>query len=638
MGRFRRYAVYAPYAVIAIAGFFAAYYAVFNQYAPQDDEGFVLLTIDRFLNGGDLYGAVYAQYGPFFYEFYSAIFGALGLAIDNDTNRMIAVTMWAVLPAGIGLLSARICRSHVVGWIATLIAFPMMSLVATTPSHPVGLSAVLTFAALVGLLWNYNGEPHPQRTLMCAGAALGLLTMTKINVGGLELAGFTAAALIALPTTTKGALPLRLAGAAIALLAPIALMSSNLDIQWVRAFLMLMLTAVAAILLTAWGPAQADKPGAPSVWRALLWTFGGAAVAALISCLIVMVLGTSPSELIHGILLDPADQPDVILKAPDLPFGTTYWAPLLMIGGWLVAHFLRPGERLSAATRGWLRLAAALALLVSATWFWWKDMPVLHGRLIVPLLLAWLTVAVPTQIEISPWQRFLRLAAALLVVLGLLQAYPVAGDHLSSGLTGFVVLAAFVVSDALALLQIAPARTTRRSSWLVPVVGVAAATAAFFLVAGLLRPGYYDHKAYADLPALKVRGAERLHIAPRNAKVLEALAPHLDRLGCDPVISFPGLNSLYYWSKRHPPTGQNAGDWMFLLDAKRQQEVVDAVKDEPHLCVVVNLEIAEFWKHLSKDKAFPPGPMLTYLSGGFTEVDQVTNGDIFYTYRIWKRT
>jgi hypothetical protein len=358
----------------------------------------------------------------------------------------------------------------------------------------------------------------------------------------------------------------------------------------------------------------------------------------LISCLIVVVLGTSPNELIHGVLLDPANQPATILKAPDLPFGTTYWAPLLLIAGWLIARYLKPAERLGATTQAWLRIAAALALLVSATWFWWEHAPVLHGRLIIPLLLAWLTVAVPRQVEISTWQRFLRLAAGLLVVLGLLQAYPVAGDHLSSGLTGFIVLAAFVVADALALLRTEATQPSERPSWLLPVGAIAVATTAFFLVAGLIRPGYNDHKAYAARPALHLRGVERLHLPAQNAKVLESLVADLDRLGCDPVISFPGLNSLYYWSDRHPPTGQNAGDWMFLLDSKRQQEVVDAVKNKPRLCVVANLEIADFWKDLSKDKAFPPGPLLSYVSTGFTQVDQVTNGTVFYTYRIWKRT
>jgi hypothetical protein len=636
-GKGRRAAAFAPYLLIAAAGFFAAYYQLFTQYAPQDDEGFVLLTLDQFLGGKDLYGSVYAQYGPFFYEFYAGIFGALRLAVDNDANRLIAATMWAGLPIGIGLLCARICRTHVVGAIAALIAFPLMGLVATTPGHPVGLSAVLTFAALAALLWNYNGEPRPQRTMICAGVALGLLAMTKINVGGLELAGLLAAALIALPTPAKAGSLLRIAGAAIALGTPIALMASNLDIQWVRSFLMLELTAIVALLLAAWGPALKAKPGAPSVWRVLLWTFGAAAAAAFVACAIVIVLGTSPNDLIHGVLLDPLDQPDVILKAPDLPFGTTYWVPLLLICGWIAARQLRPGERLSATTQGWLRLAAALALLVSATWFWWSAAPVLQGRLVVPLLLAWLAVAVPSQIEISAWQRFLRLAASLLVVLGLLQAYPVSGDHLSSGLTGFIVLAAFVVRDALALLQSAPHKAGSRPSWIVPAIAVAAVTAAFFAVAGLARPGYRAQQAYAERPALKIRGAERWHLKRENAKTLEALVADLDRLGCDPVISFPGLNSLYYWSGRHPPTAQNAGDWMFLLDNERQQQVVDAVRDKPNLCVVVNTDIADFWRFLSRNDKFPSGPMLTYLGSGFKEVDQVTNGRVFYTFKIWKR-
>ena len=100
----RRVAVFAPYLVIVVAGFFAAYYQVFTSYAPQDDEGFVLLTFDQFMGGGSLYGDVYAQYGPFFYELYSAIFGALGL------TGGVALLFTAGAAGGVGSIMTQLAR------------------------------------------------------------------------------------------------------------------------------------------------------------------------------------------------------------------------------------------------------------------------------------------------------------------------------------------------------------------------------------------------------------------------------------------------------------------------------------------------------------------------------------------------
>jgi hypothetical protein len=79
-----------------------------------------------------------------------------------------------------------------------------------------------------------------------------------------------------------------------------------------------------------------------------------------------------------------------------------------------------------------------------------------------------------------------------------------------------------------------------------------------------------------------------MRLPPAQAAAYEQLTRAV--AGCDPLVMMPGYPSLYLWSGLRPPTGQNAAAWVKLFQASRQQEVVDAIKDKPKLCVIRNEE------------------------------------------------
>ena len=59
-----------PLAFAAVSAFLtiAGYFRIFNWFAPWDDEGYMLVSLDAFHRGGRLYDEVYTSYGPFYFE------------------------------------------------------------------------------------------------------------------------------------------------------------------------------------------------------------------------------------------------------------------------------------------------------------------------------------------------------------------------------------------------------------------------------------------------------------------------------------------------------------------------------------------------------------------------------------------
>src|SRR5271156_5322168 len=63
------------YLAVLIGSAFAAYWAMFSQFAPYDDSGYFINSIRLFNSGQALYDRVWTDYGPFSYELWAAVFG-----------------------------------------------------------------------------------------------------------------------------------------------------------------------------------------------------------------------------------------------------------------------------------------------------------------------------------------------------------------------------------------------------------------------------------------------------------------------------------------------------------------------------------------------------------------------------------
>ncbi len=271
----------AAYCAVALVGAVAAYYALFSSFSPYDDEGYVLVSLHNFIDGGNLYDQVYSQYGPLYHQLFGALFGITGLDTTNDNARYVVLVLWIAVATGYGLLAERLSGNRWVGVAAQIVAFGALGFMTAEPMHPIGLTTVLVFALFAAAVWS-RGERTP--AYVCLGVAVGALAMVKINMGALAFVGVLAAGLLTL-TPPRHRRRAQIAAAVLLALAPIVLLAGNLGETWVQRLLALELAALAAVVVTAWD----SGPGAGG-GRVLKLSLAGFVATVLGSSLIALGL------------------------------------------------------------------------------------------------------------------------------------------------------------------------------------------------------------------------------------------------------------------------------------------------------------------------------------------------------------
>jgi hypothetical protein len=214
-----------------------------------------------------------------------------------------------------------------------------------------------------------------------------------------------------------------------------------------------------------------------------------------------------------------------------------------------------------------------------------------------------------------------------LATLQVLHAYPVAGSQLPWG-SFLLVLVAFLcaLDGARQLAAWAGVRGRRLLSR--PWPAAAACTLALVSTAGsYVIPLAGMRRLYRQLPSLALPGARMLHVMPDQVQGLHELVGKL-RNGCETFVTLPGLNSLYLWSGREPPTGLNATSWMFLFDDALQRRIVARLETIERLCLVRHPELVASW---ARSRPLPWLPLLAYLETRFELRERMG------AYELWVR-
>src|SRR5687768_4003367 len=87
-----------------------AFYTVFA--SPLSlDEGYLMITVQSFLQGEPLYDSVFTQYGPVYYVYEWVIHRALAIPLTHDATRFLCIFHWLAAAALLGLAGGRITRS-----------------------------------------------------------------------------------------------------------------------------------------------------------------------------------------------------------------------------------------------------------------------------------------------------------------------------------------------------------------------------------------------------------------------------------------------------------------------------------------------------------------------------------------------
>ena len=578
---------------------------MFSAFMFYDDEGYVLISLRNFAEHGRLYREVYSQYGPFPYVFYYFLH-ALGLPLDHTAGRIVTLLAWTGTALACAALVGRATGSLTARLAVLAGVFVYLWIMVSEPTHPGGLIVLVT--ALLAWLGQHTIDTvRPQTWAWIVGAGIAVLVLTKINIGVFAACSAVAwCGLHAENRTVRRWAPVVLAFG-IAVL-PFALMRPLLGTPWVQIY---------AVQFACAGIAAIGAASLGATPRINGRAFGAAAVAGLgvagVVLGVIFTRGTTPHDLLEGVLLGPLRHPSHFSLTFPWPAATRPVAvgSLVLFGAawWLRRRAWAGLDPLVAALR--LVAAAALAATVSRFPAISPDNLVLAFAAPCLWIFLWpLADEAPAALAARRWVGLLFLGQSL-------HAFPVPGSQIAWGTVLALPLAALGAWPAARLLRarFAPALCGTRPRRF--AVEFLLAAFAFTTVWRLVQVGRrHDEGRDLELP-----GAETIRL-PENATALfQILALNAAAHG-DVLFSEPGMFSLNAWSRRPTPTLTNVTHWFSLLDDPQQRTIIRTLEAHPRASVIVQREHLEF---LAARGLKPAGPLHDYLAKNFTPAFTLDN-------------
>lgn len=585
-----------------------AYRALFSTFDVPDDDGYVLMSLRKFYDGGSLYSNVYSQYGPGLFVLVGGALRGLGVALTNDGARDYNLFLWlaSTLLAGLSLL--RLTRSLVISASGLVLTFLVLKVDANEPLHPgatIGFLLIAIVAAAVFLLPN-----RPRAALALLGGLAAALVSIKVNVGLFALVSVGFACVATVPQLRRLRWLRALAGVVLVAI-PFVLMSEHLgDADTLRFAAIVSIGALGVVLVSGALPA-ARVPDLKAV--------GICAVAALGVGLLVSVvpiaLGTSPADLIQGWFIRPAKTPGIqFVRLPVHPWVWVWGAAGLGLATLARVVLEAPPSRRTHLLMGFGRLAAGLLIWISLSG------PIFHlpvdltQAMVVGAPLLWLAALDPAGP--SAETSFLRLLVPALAALQFLHAYPVPGSQLYWSSLLLVFVGGICIGDGVKeLSEVGSSWRPDFRGWAV-LASIPVAAFAVWLCLKPLRTEERQVKvAYGTGVELDLPGARQMKVPEPLALQLQELAAGI-RKHCDTFMTIPGLNSLNIFAGEEPPF-ELAGPWPFFVNAEEQRKIVASIRNKHRFCLVAKPDVLQFWAEFSGVQRPPQRPLVAYFEDQF---------------------
>jgi hypothetical protein len=610
----------AIYATVALAATVAAYFYLFTQFAPYDDEGTVLVTLKAFVGGETLYRDVYTPFGPFYYELFGGLFSLSGHAVTTDASRSIVMVIWVGASFLFGLAVQRLTERVALGVTAMLVAFSVLFVLSQEPMHAqvlaVGLLSVFTALVIrtdTRRIWMLGG--------IC-GALLAALVLTKINLGIYAVAAvFFAAVLSVEPLYRRHWVRWPVIVAFLVL--PFVVTRPDLSNVLVRNLALLELLAAISVAVATWSLRQ-DTAKDGEQERTMRWLLAAAAGFGLAFATIlgvIFITGSGPADVYDGVITQALRIRSVNAIQIGITNASIDWAIAAIAAAGLVSWLRSRGEPGSGLWSGLLRAASGLAIWFSIT----QSAPLSLGPApgnpdALAMVLAWVAVIPPPGAVESTQKRFIRALLPTLAVAEVLQTYPVAGSQMRIAAVMFVAVGGICLGDALVELRAWSAGRSKASLERLGVVASVAVVAlgAKFALDGVVQPTISNAILYNEEEALPFPGATSLHLPAPEADSAARVVELLHRYRCTDFIGYPNLDSLYLWSQVDPPRPSAPSAWMLALDEGEQQRILRQMRATPRPCAIRDEPAADGWLG---NKTRPETPLVRYIFNDFDVVD-----------------
>jgi hypothetical protein len=582
--------------LLAAASAYRAFFELFSYFAQYDDTGSMLSLIQGFNERGGLYRETFSPYGPFCSEFYLFVGRTLSVPITHDGIRWIVLVLWVVSSLAGSVIAYRLTRRIWVALLIQALSFQMLDPLADEPGHPISLVAVLV--AVFALVMNSPREDKVGRVrAILAGTILGMLIMTKINLGLFTVAAAGTAWVYCSPRDVFGQW-LRWITAFLFCSLAVVLVRPVWPPEMRLVFLAVFLCTLIAVLVSA--------RGGKTEWRVLSrfgrWALGGLLASVALSLSGAIISGTRWADLLSGMIVGPMALGGAFISLPDMGRKDAAIALASLIGA-CAWRLLAPASPLLHQ-----RISLALRLVFVGLIMAWG-----MGRCTPWMALAFLWIAALPPVseadqEESDADRFGRLSLVLLAVGQMLGIYPVCGAQVAIPF----YLASLCMIPVLhgLLLNFQKADLFRLHSSLRFALPIAVLTAPSLLLAKMwteqvrLVANKYRERAPLGLPGTNLVRLERA-----DAATCRCLAENLRN--CRPsFVSLPAQNSLYLWAERPFPTGFNVPTNFVVLSTEEQRKIVEVGRRCKPIALVLHQHL--LFDVYIQGRYQPSGPLIDF--------------------------
>ncbi|MBS1861364.1 MAG: hypothetical protein JSS68_06585 [Actinobacteria bacterium] len=598
------------FAVITAATALIAHPKMFTGFSAYDDEGYMLTALKSFVNGGHLYDQVFTQYGPFYYEWWGGFFSLFGITVTHDSGRSVVMVVWVLSSLVFGLSIWRITGSILLGLGTQILTFSALEVLTNEPMHPV--SSIALMLALIVAISTFVGSGRSRWAIGLLGVVVGALVLTKINVGCFAVASVALVCAVSYQQLWGRRWPRLLVELAF-LAIPILLMASKFDEGWARHYAVHVFAGALAVVIAL----RARQPVKRHLGE-LRWLIGGFLALVVVSCLLILALGTSVGGLIDGVIRQPLRQSDAF-TIPMLLSRREYAFDLIAVGA-AIAYWYASRRRV-APSPAFLAVGSVFAIVVGLTMAFSMvgqllpfDDRGLTGYQLSMLPFVWVALAATTTEGEGGRFAFARLLLPCLAALQGLHGYPVAGSQTLLSVVLVVPCGALAVAGGVRglsrLVEVEPDRMalTGFGVLLTVVLG-------YFVLKTYVRdPMHQARGVYHTTYKLELPGAEDIHLFSEEEVHLYEDVAHAMGENCKSTVMEPGMDSFYLWTDQEPPSLTATG-WETLFDDEAQEQVIDATSATAGLCLLRNKERAAGWGEKE-------GPLVTYLEQGFKLIGQ----------------
>jgi hypothetical protein len=573
--------VYYWFAALILCALFAMT-RCFTSLATYDDESYIMLTLQSFLQGHRLYGETYTQYGPAYYLLQTPIHGWFDLPISHDIVRIKTVITWVAVSFLSGMAVLRITGKQLIGVASMLLVMLHLEKLGLEPAHPQEIVALL---AASGLLLMGRQSRY---AMLLAGICAAFAGLTKLNIGATMAASFLfAASWNGIHSNRHDRILLAISSALCCLLpVGILLMVANKGMAGSEAINMVwpvgLVIATMLVCWTAWQnlrieSAPQELASTSSTNKNFYWIALGGLLGTVGVIGWSLAGGNSFDELAWGVLFQHTFMSESFY-GPVIPTTADIALGLVAAGVVSAGLWWKQSNRESKALESWLSmlpvvgLSVALLMLVVECY-----RPIEHGlsargaarflTSVGPFLMPCLLLRKTTT---------LRLALAMSGCLSSLLAFPVPGTQVALG-TVPVLLALVVGTYDSVQIQF------QQQRWSQLVLKFAGPVVAVALLVSTIAFGY----RWTVYTPLDQPGCQWVRLEDERASLEKNLANAIrETPGEFLAFDLQNHNRFFFWTGKKPVTPISPTFWPRMLTEEQQLTIRDQFNFSGDVCVV----------------------------------------------------